>query len=578
MIKVASTDPTLGGKDTLAGGAGNDTLFGGTGDDTLFGDEGDDVLLGDHGLYDLSLPVGQRYVASILIGPRDGGGNDTIYGGTGNDIIFGQQGDDLLDGGEGEDTFCFQNGWGQDLVLEADDAGYDTLDFSAVTTDLTIRFGSLLVTSRNSPADTAVHSENNIERVLPGSGRFTTIGLDEPDWTVVPLVPLEGTPAQGLLPPFPEGLVTIPLPPTTSTAAAITVFYPSRSYVDATAFARDRSQLQGGDAGGLGATTTPTITSLTSSVAQVGGVGEHQAIAFAEGLANLAPQDIRTAVVAWGDGTVEPAALVEGPEGWTVAGHHAYAAGGVYDITLAITTTEGAVATQVAKARITGAGISDRVLQIVGTAGDDVVEITRDGEFITVRADFLAGEGHTRTFRAADFDVIVILTGAGSNNVEIDASIAQPVVTDGATRNDALAAGGLGQVLLSGGPGNDALLGAWGQALRQGQRGAAGRAGGRGVAHHTEPATPQPGIIWAGPASRAPRPGGSSAPTPNARPGLREFALPETWGSAEPSAHAEARLPLTVLTLDTLGKFLGPQLGNGSGQKKNGTSSAQSRR
>ncbi|SUY70294.1 retention module-containing protein [Comamonas terrigena] len=62
---------TVGGSDTLYGGAGNDTIFGQAGDDKLYG----------------------------------GSGNDKLYGGTGKDLLVGGTGDDLLIGGAGADTF-----------------------------------------------------------------------------------------------------------------------------------------------------------------------------------------------------------------------------------------------------------------------------------------------------------------------------------------------------------------------------------------------------------------------------------------------------------------------------------------
>jgi len=99
---VASTNPTIGGMDTISAGDGNDVVFGGTAADAIHGGGDHDVLLGDHGRWDLSLAANQNFV-SIFTGPADGGGEDTIDGDGGDDFILGQQGGDRLLGGDGQD-------------------------------------------------------------------------------------------------------------------------------------------------------------------------------------------------------------------------------------------------------------------------------------------------------------------------------------------------------------------------------------------------------------------------------------------------------------------------------------------
>ncbi|WP_349682192.1 immunoglobulin-like domain-containing protein [Comamonas sp. UBA7528] len=74
---LTSANPTYAQEGTVGG---NDTLYGGAGNDTIFGQAGDDKLYG-------------------------GSGNDKLYGGTGKDLLVGGTGDDLLIGGAGADTF-----------------------------------------------------------------------------------------------------------------------------------------------------------------------------------------------------------------------------------------------------------------------------------------------------------------------------------------------------------------------------------------------------------------------------------------------------------------------------------------
>nr|WP_225608727.1 VCBS domain-containing protein [Comamonas sp. CMM01] len=74
---LTSANPTYAQEGTVGG---NDTLYGGAGNDTIFGQAGDDKLYG-------------------------GSGNDKLYGGTGKDLLVGGTGDDVLIGGAGADTF-----------------------------------------------------------------------------------------------------------------------------------------------------------------------------------------------------------------------------------------------------------------------------------------------------------------------------------------------------------------------------------------------------------------------------------------------------------------------------------------
>jgi hypothetical protein len=324
---------------------------------------------------------------------------------------------------------------------------------------------------------------------------------------------------------------------------------------------------------GVETSTFPMFVSLTSTASRVGGARERQTTSFAGVFAGAETPGIRSATVTWGDGTVEGATLAEANGGWTLAGDHAYEAGGIYDITLSITTAGGVVATRTTKAQITGAGINDRVLQIVGTGGDDAVEVAIDGkggEFIEVKADFLSDDGRPRSFKTTDFDFIVILTGAGDDHVIVDERITKPVVTDGGARSARLGRGGPGNAILNGGPEKDAPLEGQGRDPRQGEQGNDLPGGGAGIGHLKAKTQPAPVITWAGSYASAPRRGGVSATTQNASPGLVDFAIAETVDSGMSSEQEGSGLPLTVLLLDSLGKSIGPRPGNGVGQKKNG--------
>ena len=95
--------------ESIAGLGGNDSIRGGGGDDVLDGGPGDDVLSGD-------------------------GGQDLLIGGTGNDWLTGDSWSDApsvdtLVGGPGDDNYYVD---ALDIVVEAPDEGYDTIETESV--------------------------------------------------------------------------------------------------------------------------------------------------------------------------------------------------------------------------------------------------------------------------------------------------------------------------------------------------------------------------------------------------------------------------------------------------------------
>ncbi len=91
-------------------------------------------------------------------------GNDTLTGGAGNDILFGVG---------GNDTFIGTDGDGNDYIDGGD--GVDRLNYSSVTTDLTIDLG--LTTAQNT-GGAGTDTLLNIERIDGGSGNDTLTAAD----------------------------------------------------------------------------------------------------------------------------------------------------------------------------------------------------------------------------------------------------------------------------------------------------------------------------------------------------------------------------------------------------------------
>lgn len=106
----------LAGYDELRGGKGEDSLNGGNGNDTIFGGNQADFLIGGRG-------------RDMLFG---GAGSDRLTGGAHQDTLEGGAGQDVLIGSLGIDTFVFNDGFGNDRVMEFN-AVREILDFSGHT-------------------------------------------------------------------------------------------------------------------------------------------------------------------------------------------------------------------------------------------------------------------------------------------------------------------------------------------------------------------------------------------------------------------------------------------------------------
>lgn len=187
----------------------------------------------------------------------------------------------------------------------------------------------------------------------------------------------------------------------------------------------------------------PVITSLVGSAALVCDTAEGDYVTVSGSFTDVGTLDTHTATVDWGDGTIT-AALIDQSSGSRIfIATHAYVFGGIYEIALSLSDDDTGSTTGSTKALITGAGINDGVLQIVGTAGKDQVSVkpkTKHGhghgkkhghgheELIEVKANFISDKGHTRMFDASDFDSIVVVLCDGKDKAKIDKRIDKPVL------------------------------------------------------------------------------------------------------------------------------------------------------
>ncbi|MBF2026124.1 MAG: DUF4347 domain-containing protein [Oscillatoriales cyanobacterium C42_A2020_001] len=117
VIRAETTNPAIGGNDTIQGNDDNDTVLGGFGNDAIDGGADFDILLGDNGVVVGS--DGSAQANDVFSTDPDFGGSDTIAGGSGNDTILGGSGGsdttgiggDNLAGDTGDDVVLGDNGY-----------------------------------------------------------------------------------------------------------------------------------------------------------------------------------------------------------------------------------------------------------------------------------------------------------------------------------------------------------------------------------------------------------------------------------------------------------------------------------
>ncbi|UCE72957.1 MAG: DUF4347 domain-containing protein [Methanomassiliicoccales archaeon] len=107
---IETTDPTVGGSDTIEGNDGDDKILGGAEGDDIWGNNGEDVILGDNGRLDFVVDSDANTLDLIETTNATIGGIDTIEGNEDDDVILGGPYGDFIWGHEGDDLILGDSG------------------------------------------------------------------------------------------------------------------------------------------------------------------------------------------------------------------------------------------------------------------------------------------------------------------------------------------------------------------------------------------------------------------------------------------------------------------------------------
>ena len=222
----------------------------------------------------------------------------------------------------------------------------------------------------------------------------------------------------------------------------------------------------------------PEITSVVSDATFEDKAEEGEIVTVSGAFTDVGTLDTHTAVVDWGDGNVDPATVTQGSGSGTFTAGHAYTAGGVYNVTVTVTDDDTGIDSDTTLAVVSGVGLNAGVLQIVGTAGKDHVEVFTAGGEVDVFASFVSP--HHRRFDPTDVDSIEIWLCEGNDHADVHQSIAVDATIHGDAGADMLWGGG-GADFIEGGDGNDKIWGRNGDDALYGDAGNDRLTGGQGT-------------------------------------------------------------------------------------------------
>ena len=215
----------------------------------------------------------------------------------------------------------------------------------------------------------------------------------------------------------------------------------------------------------MGENDDPEINSLDSSNADLEHKSDDGEISIDGTFSDVDLSDTHTVTVDWGDGSsVETISVVQLAD--TFAGSHTYDSGGIFTVTVTVDDGNGCIATDTTTSVITGVGLVDGTLYIIGTDNRDHVSLKfKAGKDIIIGGD---GKDDLKGGRGDD----LIIGGIAANEDDLGSVDAALTAWDSGDLSNALLS--LGSIQddfdkdkLKGGQGDDELIGGAGDKLKQ---------------------------------------------------------------------------------------------------------------
>jgi PKD repeat protein len=173
----------------------------------------------------------------------------------------------------------------------------------------------------------------------------------------------------------------------------------------------------------------PVVTSLNSSAATLGSARQGSSVNVTGSFKDAGVLDAHAAVIDWGDGTTSVPHLYENRGAGMFFGSHVYTSGGMFTVTVRVkddAATPG-LGTGTAKAIVSGVGLRNGVLEVIGTNDKDKVTLQVDKGALKVKGVLQQDP----TFSLASVREVQVWLGAGNDKFDTQGTIGKPVYYNG---------------------------------------------------------------------------------------------------------------------------------------------------
>ena len=174
----------------------------------------------------------------------------------------------------------------------------------------------------------------------------------------------------------------------------------------------------------------PVVTAVTNSASTLGSAHAGTDVTVGVSFTDAGVLDRHRMVIDWGDGSFSMLGAASSNGSGSASGSHAYAQGGIYTvkISLADDASPAGVATVTTKVYVTGVGLHNGILHIVGTNGNDRARVSKDHRGNLVVKSDLAADA---VYSSALVREIHATLGLGRDSFDAGRDVTQPIYLNG---------------------------------------------------------------------------------------------------------------------------------------------------